>query len=601
MFKKKLIIAIAVILLFSTTGVLAQSLEDNWNDFLHYTKIARLDLAKDYAQVVLNSNPDPVELLSLSEANPRGYAILLKANENPHDTELAELSSRILDIIEQGRFIRRTDPKIIVAEIKRLSSTDRARLEAVKRLNNAGEHAIMYMLDVMDDQSRKNELPNIIWALPQIGKDAIRPLAAALQTENLAVKAEIIKAMGAIEYPQSLAYLKYVYENDNSEELKALAKTSIEQINSTALKLSAAELFYRLAEDYYYHAESLEPAEDADFANIWFWDKENQRLYSEKVDKSYFNELMAMRTCEWSLKANPGFGKAIGLWIASYFKAENAGINPPDNSPEYFGPGHADASTYASTAGPEYLHQALARAVEDKDAYVALGAVEALATTAGEKSLLYRLGTKQPLVQALSFNDRAVRYSAAIAIAAAGPEKRFPESKLVIENLAQALAKVAEPADQESPIWSQTLADSYALRSVQVLLKLAETQNRVIDLSAAQSVLIDTTKKSIPQLQILSGRVLAYLDSPDAQRSITAMALTEANAMDIRISAFNSLAISAKFNANLLDVATIDAIYSLVSSEGIDPKLRSAGAAAYGSLNLPSRKVKDLILDQARS
>jgi hypothetical protein len=71
--------------------------------------------------------------------------------------------------------------------------------------------------------------------------------------------------------------------------------------------------------------------------------------------------------------------------------------------------------------------------------------------------------------------------------------------------------------------------------------------------------------------------------------------------MGVRIAAFDSLAISAKLNANLLDNEMVDAIYSLLSSQEIDPQLRSAAASAYGALNLPSRKVKDLILDQARS
>jgi hypothetical protein len=79
------------------------------------------------------------------------------------------------------------------------------------------------------------------------------------------------------------------------------------------------------------------------------------------------------------------------------------------------------------------------------------------------------------------------------------------------------------------------------------------------------------------------------------------MGLSEDNPMGVRIAAFNSLAVSGKLNANLLDSDTIDALYSLVSSQQIDAQLRAAAAAAYGSLNLPSQKVKDLILDQARS
>ncbi|MHC4497501.1 MAG: hypothetical protein ACYS21_00140, partial [Planctomycetota bacterium] len=83
--------------------------------------------------------------------------------------------------------------------------------------------------------------------------------------------------------------------------------------------------------------------------------------------------------------------------------------------------------------------------------------------------------------------------------------------------------------------------------------------------------------------------------------AVAAMALAETNALDVRVKAFESLAVSAKINASLLDAETIDAIYSLVGSQEADSKLRAAAAAAYGALNLPSQKVKDLILDQARS
>jgi hypothetical protein len=592
MFKRKTIGAILAVVLLAVSVSFGQILKENWNDFLHYTKIGRLDLAKGYAQAVLESDPDPLELLALSEENPQGYAILLRIIDSADDSELVGLSEKILDIIEQGRFIRRADPRIIAEEVRRLSSTTRGRLAAVKRLQNAGEYAIVYMLDAMMDNSRKEELPSIIWALPQIGRDAIRPLAAALQTDDVALKAEIIRALGRISYPQSLAYLKYIIENDDSAELRRLANQSIKQIDPAALKVPAARLFYQLGENYYYHAQSLAPAEDANFANIWFWDSKGRRLIREKVDKSYFNELMAMRACEWALKADAGFGQAIGLWLAAYSKAESAGLDMPD----YFGSGHADAFVYATTAGPEYLHQALARAIKDKNAYVALYAVEALATTAGEKSLLYRLGPTQPLVQALSFDDKAVRYSAAIAIAAAGPKKDFAESKLVIKNLAQALQN-----DEDAELPNEWVTESYAVRAAEVMLRLAQTRNPIIDLSTAQETLINATKDKRVEIQVLAGQILAHLDSSEAQHAIAAMALAESNTMDVRVSAFDSLAISAKLNANLLDDEKIDAIYSLVSSQEVDPELRSAAAAAYGALNLPSQKVKDLILDQAKS
>jgi hypothetical protein len=596
MLKAKTAIAILAVIYLGLGTCSAQSLEEHWNDFLHYTKIGRFDMAKGHAQAILSSDPDPVKLLELSRANQQGYQILVRVNEVAPDAELADLSGKVLAIIEQGRFIERTEPRIIAEEVRRLSSTDRGWLTAVERLRNAGEYAIPFMLDAMADGTRESELTNIVRALPQIGRDAIRPLTAALQTENVPLKAQIITALGKIGYPQSQAHLKYVIENEKSTELRSMAQESIRQINPEMLRVPAAQLFYELAEKYYYHAESLAPAQDANFANVWFWDPNAEELVRHEVDQKYFNELMAMQTCEWALRADPGFGYAIGLWIAAFFKAESAGV---EKMPAYFGERHADALVYATTTGVEYLHQALARAVKDKDAHVALGVIEALATTAGEKSLLYQIGPSQPLLDALSFDDRMVRYSAAIAIGAAGPKKGFAESKLVVANLAEALGQNPQSGSAGANGWSEEIAESYAVRAAEAMLSLAQSRNKVLDLSGAQTALESATRDE--RIQVLAGQILAYLNSPGAQRAIAAMALDTNNDPNVRISAFNSLSNSAKVNANMLPDETIDAIYALISSDETETELRSSAAAAYGALNLPSRKVKDLILDQAKS
>ncbi len=597
MFKGKTAVAIVAAAILAANACLAQTLEDTWGDFLHYTKIGRFDLAKGNAQLLLQSNPDPVKLLELSRKNEQGYQILVRVSDSAPDAELAELSGKILALIERGRFLQRIEPKIIAEEVRRLSTTDRGWIIAVERLRNAGEYAIPFMLEAMADPSRENEMPDIVRALPQIGKDAIRPLAAGLQTNNVALRMQIVAAMGKIGYPQSLAYLKFVAEKDDSPQLRQAAQDSIRQVDPAALQTPAAQLFYQLAESYYYHAESLAPADDANFANVWFYDAGTQKLTREEVSKSYFNELMAMRSCEWALRADAGFGSAIGLWLAAFFKAESA---REPKMPAYFGDRHADALVYATTAGVEYLHQALARAVKDNNAYVALGVIEALATTAGEKSLLYQIGGTQPLLAALSFSDRKVKYSAAIAIAAAGPTEAFAESKLVVANLAEALSVNPQAAEGGNG-WDEQAANSYALRAAEVMLKVAQSRNRVLDLSAAQNALVAATSDKRPQMQVLAGQILAYFNSPEAQRAIAAMALNVNNAPDVRIPAFDSLATSAKLNANILPDETIDAVYALISSNETDPGLRSAAAAAYGALNLPSQKVKDLILDQAKS
>ena len=579
----------AMIVLLAGGLVFAQSLEDNWGAFLHYTAIGRIDLAKGFGEKIIAESPDPAAVLDLSEANPEGYRLLLKMHTD--SDALRQVSGQVLDLIEKGRFIRRTDPKIINQEIQRLSSTIRGRIAAEERLRNAGEYAIPYMLAALTDEERKNEFAYITDALPKVGRGAVRPLTAALQMDNAVVKSEVIRALGKIGTMEPLPYLKYVIEKDTSDTCRALAVGAIEQIDRDALKIPAAELFFRLGEAYYNRHDVLAPPSEYEFANVWFWNADKQSLVREEVGKAYFNELMAMRSSEWAVKADAGLGKAIGLWIAAFFRAESAGIAMPG----YFGEGHADASTFATTAGPEYLHQALERAIKDKDAYVALGVVEALAVNAGEKSLLYRVGTSQPLTDALSFSDRKVRYSAAIAFAEAGPVAAFVGSELIVQHLAAAL--VEEGADEIGT----DLAQSYAARAVQAIYKLALSRNKIVDLSLAQSALVAVTERSRPDMQIAACQALAYLSSPQSQRAIAQMAMNEQNDKDVRLSAFASLALSAKLNASLLLSGQVDALYELVSSTEADPELRAGAAGAYGALNLPSERVKTLILDQAKS
>lgn len=161
-------IVFSVILIAAGSGYCQnQTVENNWNNFLHYTQIGRPDLAKGYAQALIEGEPNSLQMLTLSEQNPQGSMLLQKLADSSADPELAGLGKTILGIIEHGRFIRRSEPKIIAEEIRRLSTTDRGRLAAVKRLKDAGEYAIPFMLSAMADDSRKQELPNIIWCCPR--------------------------------------------------------------------------------------------------------------------------------------------------------------------------------------------------------------------------------------------------------------------------------------------------------------------------------------------------------------------------------------------------------------------------------------------------
>ena len=85
------------------TAAALQSLEEDWNDFLHYTMIGRLDLAKGYAQAILQGNPNPVALFERVQQNPQGYDFAMKVAETSRDEELAKVTQQLLGVIDQGQ------------------------------------------------------------------------------------------------------------------------------------------------------------------------------------------------------------------------------------------------------------------------------------------------------------------------------------------------------------------------------------------------------------------------------------------------------------------------------------------------------------------
>src|SRR5262249_25668326 len=94
------------------------------------------------------------------------------------------------------------------------------------------------------------------------------------------------------------------------------------------------------------------------------------------------------------------------------------------------------------------------RAVHDRDPGVALGAIAALAATAGEAAMVGAEDAKQPLVESLAFPNRLVRIKGGLAIARTLPVSDFSGSHNVLPVLNEALtlstrktALVVDPDD----------------------------------------------------------------------------------------------------------------------------------------------------------
>ncbi|HVS70982.1 MAG TPA: HEAT repeat domain-containing protein [Phycisphaerae bacterium] len=414
-------------------------LEQYADDFLHYSLVNNVDLAKANAQAILNANPAPQDLLAAFEsvANGRDPRQIMLRNEKRD--ELRDVSAQLLDRLEAGYRAVARDPKRIRDEVDRLATSPRAYNNARDRLIAAGPYSVPIFIEYLQNSSKKNLQPYILRVMTDIGRPVLQPLLQALDTKDNALKLVLVDVIGQIGYPQALPKLRLLQADPSTDaQVKSAVSDAIHRIDRTgaAEHASPADLFLVAGQNYYSHKASYQPLfPDEKTNSVWTFDDGLNNVVPIDVPTPIWDSVMAMRCAESALKIESNDGPAISLWLAASLRKS---INlPPGATDPTIQPGKPDASFYALAAGPIYVNPVLAQALADQDAALALKAIDALEATGGTQGLVS--GANAPLIQALNYSDRAVRFRAAFALARANPANPFPSSFRVVPTLAEAL------------------------------------------------------------------------------------------------------------------------------------------------------------------
>ena len=432
--------------------VLADStVESLFTDFLHYARLGQFGAADAHAKALLaHPDLDAVELMELANKNRASVDTLLIIIKH---SSISESASRVLELIEKGEFLRRQDVERIQTNIEKLAGNPQQEASAIRHLVDGGEYSIPLLVKALLDPGQSALWPRIISAMPKIGKPAVNPLVAALAVDNHDVRQNLIRALGEIGYPFAVPYLRKVIGDGTAfAETKTAAAAAIARIESLIgrdVPGSAEELFYQFAERFYEDDETVRADPRLDEANVWYWDSAGQTLTPVVVPRRIFGPVMAMRCCQEALQLRNDYQDAIALWLSANIRRESRlGFNVENGDPAEAGevdrtrPAVFPRALYfTQAAGPRYAHLVLNRAVRERDAAVALGAIEALRITAGESSLIGSEDYKQPLAQCLRFPDQVVRMKAALALGAALPKSQFADSQFVVPVLAGTLTQ----------------------------------------------------------------------------------------------------------------------------------------------------------------
>ena len=441
---------VAVLVLASVSGTaLSQAaaegemtLAQKWKDFIHYVNIGQADMARSFGQAILESQAEPREVYKLANATVKIDEALARGEQLKG---MVDVIKRVRKMIRDGFQAEAANPEEIAKSIKLLGGTLTQFNEGRRRIETSGEYALPQLIQKLSATDTTSLLrERIVVVLPSIGLVGVRGMSVALQTDNPTVQEALANALRKIGYPLAAPRLKELADRKDilSRVRTAAVAALIECGGRGAADKSLAELYYELAEKYYHRAESLRPDPRYDKANVWTWGSA-KGLGFTPVPRQIFCDIYAMRMARLALKNDTSSGKALSLWLASGLKRQ---ADLPEGATDPL-KGSGDARYYALAAGPRFLLSVLDRGLTEDDAPVSLGAIEALAETGGAASIVKQItGGIQPLVKALSFPDRHVRFLAASALADSMPTKDFEGSAFVMTVINEALRQKGKKA-----------------------------------------------------------------------------------------------------------------------------------------------------------
>ena len=424
----------------------ADSLLKNVEDFWHYGKVARYDIAAAKAAEILSAGGEPIKVTEAFEkvAADRGdnldeWLIRWQGVE-----KLKDPATQLTKLVNDGRFTRNGDVAWIEKNISRLNLGDRPYRLALVQLRQSGELAVPSLLGVLNDPARQAEHGSARRAILDLGRNALAPLCAATMSNDPNQVERVVSLLGELGYDSTIPYLARLAEVALTPNVKAVAQKAIAQINangkSAPVTGTAGDLFYDLAERQYYGKTSFVADQHFPTASVWKFDVE-KGVVRTPVPPAIYNDVLAQQNAEMAMALNTK-QDALSLWVAANFKRES---DLPEGQKDMTRPeGTPDAHFFGVTAGAQYLNAALNRALNDRTNAVALSATKALQEIVGDAN--FKSGGGSPLLDAMQYGDRRVRFEAAFTLAQALPQQGFVGQELVVPLLAEAVSQTGQPS-----------------------------------------------------------------------------------------------------------------------------------------------------------
>ena len=150
-------------------------------EFIHYTKIAKPDMASAYAQQLLRSATTDAQLAEILIENTALAVRLDEALDKAHNIfDLEAIAGELERRITEGKLSLARDPDRIEHAITLLIGTQRMKLHGRRQLDAAGEYAAPRLTQVITEGKDERLRTAVGDVLVSIGRQSVAPLCAAL-------------------------------------------------------------------------------------------------------------------------------------------------------------------------------------------------------------------------------------------------------------------------------------------------------------------------------------------------------------------------------------------------------------------------------------
>ncbi|MFM2093593.1 MAG: hypothetical protein RIS70_717 [Planctomycetota bacterium] len=414
------------------------STPQQWTNAVKVTlDIGRPDEASTYLQKLIDAKLDDNTLAALRAKFGSDFflrlsrAEKLSAEERAFGTTVLEASQRVAQ-----------DPARLAALIPQLAAPGvEARAAAVGSIALAGRMAVNPLLQVLRDPAQAELHPAIRQMLVKLGRDAVDPLLAAMQSEEPELRVQLYEVVSRLQSERAVGYLLRPALSDaanntgdpqrdiSDTERTAASEAVIRIVGERPSRVDAEQFLLRRVHKLL-AGEQTTALDNEGYGEIWLPDPETKLPIAKRFDALTIAAIEAERVASELHRFVPENKQYRRLYLAARLEVAQleAGLDSelPDDSP---------AIREASAEGPSVLEEVLEFCLRQNRVAGALATLRAISIGGAVDLLHTEDGRPGTLAASLQHSDRRVRFAATQAVLAIDPQTAFPGASLLTDVL----------------------------------------------------------------------------------------------------------------------------------------------------------------------